>query len=147
MARVLYWHLTPDDVANKEYPEDKLIHWEIRSYLDEKSYISIYWFRSGVPFDKEPINGLAMYGYEIDDSIIEKVKDFISREFGGEVLTRSHRIFFDNSKVIIDNRSIAALAKKIDQQFKLISEVWLEFEDIEEGFAKKLFKKPLIIDK
>lgn len=147
MARILYWHLTPDNVANKEYPVDKLIHWEIRSYLNEQSYISIYWFKTGVPFDKEPINGLALYGYEVNNNVIEKVKDFVTQEFGGEVLMRSHRIFFDNSRIITDNRSIASLAKKIDEKFKTVSEIWLEFNDMEEEFAKKLFKKPLIIDK
>ncbi|GIU71552.1 MAG: hypothetical protein KatS3mg003_1031 [Candidatus Nitrosocaldaceae archaeon] len=147
MAKVLYWHLKPDDVADKEYPVDKLIHWEIRSYFDEQSYASIYWFKNGVPFDKEPINGLAMYGYELDEKIIDDIKEFINKEFGGNVLRRSHRIFFDGSKVIKDNRSIAELAKRLDDRFRCISEIWLEFEDIEEEFAKKLFKKPLIIEK
>ncbi len=147
MARVLYWHLTPDDIANKEYPIDKLIHWDIRSYLNEQSYISIYWFKNGIPFDKEPINGLAMYDYEVNNDIIEEIKDYINREFGGDILRRSHRIFFYNSKIITDNRSIALLAKKIDERFKTVSEIWLEFDEIDEEFAKKLFKKPLIIDK
>ena len=147
MAKVLYWHLTPDEVAGKEYPIDKLIHWEIRLFFDERSYISIFWFKEGVPFDKEPINGIAMYGYEIVDSKVEEVKDYLHEQVGGEVLRRSHRIFFEDSKRLLDNKSIAELANMLKDRFNAIVEIWLEFDGIDEKDAKKIFKKPLIIEK
>ncbi len=147
MARVLYSHLNADDVASKAYPEGHLIHWEIRSFFTEQSYISIYWFKYGIPFDKEPINGIAFYGYEADENILNDVREYLYKKFEGKLLVRSHRIFFDNSKVIIDNISIATLAKDIDKQFKCMSEISLEFDNIEEELVRQLFHRPLIIEK
>ncbi len=147
MAKVLCWHLSADEVANKVYPEENLIHWEIRSFFNEQSYISIYWFKYGIPFDKEPINGIAIYGYEVDNNILDRVKVFLHKKFEGNILTRAHRIFFDNAKRITDNVSIASLTKEIDKEFKCVSEIWLEFDNIDEGLIKQLFNKPLIIEK
>ncbi len=139
-------HITPKDLASREYPEDKLIHWEIRAYRGE-SYVSLYWFKEGIPFDKEPINGLALYGYEISDNDLKLFADYIHKEFGGNVLRRSYRIFLENSKIIKDNKSLADLAEDISREFKLVSEIWLEFDGIEESLAKRLFNAPIIINK
>ena len=64
MTRMLYWHLTPQEVNDTTYPVEKLVHWEIRVGFSEESYFSVFWFKMGVPYDKEPINGIAMYAVE-----------------------------------------------------------------------------------
>lgn len=147
MAKILYWHLTIDDVKNREYPTDKLVHWEIRTIINEESHLSIFWFRDGIPFDKEPINGIAMYGYEVEHNLVERMKDILHKELGGDILVRSHRIFLDKCNIRIDNKSIAELATKVSNELGYRSEIWLEFDNIDENYAKKLFNKPLIINK
>lgn len=139
MARMLYWHLTPQEVSSTPYPADKLVHWEIRCGFSEESYFSVFWFKVGVPYDKEPVNGVAMYAVECSNEIVAALEEFLKATLGGEILRRSPRIFLSGAKVGLENRFIANLANQLVSKFNAGSEIWLEFDGLTEDEVKKLF--------
>ena len=148
MARMLYWHLTPQEVSNTVYPVEKLVHWEIRCGFSEESYFSVFWFKAGVPYDKEPINGIAMYAVECSDEIVNALEDFLKSKFGGEILRRSYRTFLSGARIALDNRFIADLATQLTAKFSAGSEIWLEFDGLTADEVSLLFpSKSLTIAK
>jgi hypothetical protein len=139
MGRMLYWHLTIQEVSNTSYPVEKLIHWEIRCGFSEESYFSVFWFKVGVPYDKEQINGIAMYGVECSDEIVTALEDFLKNTLGGEIMRKSPRTFLSGARITLDNMFIANLATQLTKKFNAGSEIWLEFDDLTEDEEKQLF--------
>ncbi len=139
MARVLYWHLTPQEVLARPYPVDKLLHWEIRCILSNESYSSVYWFKAGVPYDKEPILGIAFYANGISKELEEKMIKFLQGKVGGTLMRRSYRTFFSDARIRIDNEYIARLALSMDEEFNARSEIWLEFDGLSDDEVKSLY--------
>ncbi len=139
MTRILYWHLTPQEVSETQYPMEKLNHWEIRCGFSEESYFSIYWFKVGIPYDKEPINGVAMYTVECSKEVGCALEEFLSSIIGGNILKRSYRTFFSGANVQLDNNSISDLAKKLVKKFNVGGEIWLEFDGLTDEEAQTLF--------
>lgn len=136
---MLYWHLTPQEVGETQYPAEKLVHWEIRCGFSEESYFSVYWFKVGIPYDKEPVNGIAVYTVECSKEVAAALEDFLSSTVGGTIVKRGYRAFFSGAKVGLDNRSISDLAKKLVAKFKAGGEIWLEFDGLTDEEAQRLF--------
>jgi len=136
---MLYWHLTPQEVSSTTYPVEKLIHWEIRCGFSEESYISVFWFKAGVPYDKEPITGIAMYAVECSEDIVTTLEDFLKNQLGGTIIKKSPRTFLSGARVALDNTFIANLATQVTKKFDAGSEIWLEFDQLTEDEAKQLF--------
>lgn len=139
MAKVLYWHLTPKEVAETNYPVEKVIHWEIRCGFSEESYFSIYWFKVGIPLDKEPVNGIAMYTVNCSKEVASELEEFLSNTVGGNIIKRGYRTFFSGADIERDNKSLSDLAKKLVEKFKAGGEIWLEFDNLTDGEAQTLF--------
>jgi len=139
MARMLYWHLTPQEVSGTPYPAEKLVHWEIRCGFSEESYFSVFWFKLGVPYDKEPISGIAMYAVECSEEIVTALEDFLKDTLGGSIIRKSPRTFLSGARVALDNGFIANLATQLTKKFNAGGEIWLEFDDLTEDEAKQLF--------
>jgi hypothetical protein len=148
MGRTLYWHLTAQEVNDTSYPAEKLLHWEIRCGFSEESYFSVYWFRTGTPYDKEPINGIAFYGVECSGEVMNALEDFLKNNLGGSIIKRGYRTFLSGAKVEIDNKFLADLALQITRKFGAGGEIWLEFEGLSEEEEQTLFpSKSLSITK
>ncbi len=139
MGRMLYWHLSPQEVSSTAYQVEKLIHWEIRGGFSEESYFSVFWFRGGILHDKEPINGIAMYAVECGPEIVNSLEDFLVNMIGGNVLKKGHRTFLSGAKITLDNKFIANLATQVMTKFGVGGEIWLEFDGLMEEEQKQLF--------
>lgn len=139
MTRTLYWHLTPQEVNNTPYPAEKLVHWEIRCGFSEESYFSVFWFKAGVPYDKEPISGVAMYAVECNDETVTVLEDFLKNVLGGSIIRKSTRTFLSGARIALDNKFIANLATQLTRKFNAGSEIWLEFDNLTEDEEKQLF--------
>ncbi|MEM0364659.1 MAG: hypothetical protein QW450_03970 [Candidatus Nitrosocaldus sp.] len=139
MARILYWHLTPQEVLAKPYPVDKLLHWEIRCILSAESYSSLYWFKAGVPYDKEPILGLAFYANGVSKGLEDEMIEFIHARVGGRLMRRGERTFFAYARAGIDNEYIARLALSMEAKFNARCEIWLEFDLLNDDEVKSLY--------
>lgn len=139
MTRALFWHLTPSEVGETPYPAEKLLHWEIRCGFSEESYFSVFWFKTGVPYDKEPVSGLGMYAVECSEEVTATVEDFLKRTLGGEIVRKSHRTFLSNAKVGLDNAFVSNLALQLSKTFGAGSEIWLELDGLGEEESKLLF--------
>ena len=141
MAKMLYWHLTPQEVSETPYPVEKLIHWEIRCGFSEESYFSIYWFKVGIPLDKEPINGVAMYTVECSKEVAAALEQFLSDTIGGNVVKRGYRTFFSGAKIGLDNKSISDFTRKLVAKFNAGGEIWLEFDGLTSEEVQTLFQE------
>lgn len=139
MARVLYWHLTPQEVLAKPYPVGKLLHWEIRCIISKESYSSIYWFKAGVPYDKEPILGLAFYAIGISKELEDEMIEFIHGKVGGRLMRRGERTFFADARIGIDNEYVAGFALSMEDKFDARCEIWLEFDLLSDDEVKSLY--------
>ncbi|MFQ5940342.1 MAG: hypothetical protein ACE5KA_01405 [Nitrososphaerales archaeon] len=138
MAKILYWHLTPQEVSETPYPAEKLIHWEIKCGFSEESYFSIYWFKVGIPYDKEPINGVALYMVECSQ-IANELEAFLLNTIGGKIVKRGYRTFFAGANIGNDNISLSDLAKKLVTEFHAGGEIWLEFDGLTDREVQTLF--------
>ncbi len=143
--RVLYWHLTPQEVLARSYPIEKLLYWEVRGYFSQESYFSIYWFKHGVPYDKEPIVGIVVYIIGFNEHAERSIVEFLHHRFGGEVMRRGYRTFIAFANVRIDNESVARLALDVAERFKVVCEIWLEFDNLSEDEVKALYTKAVPI--
>ncbi len=139
MTKMLYWHLTPQEVSDTAYPTEKLVHWEIRCGFSEESYFSIYWFKEGIPHDKEPINGVGMYTVECSKEVANSLEEFLSNTIGGSIVKRAYRTFFSGANIGRDNKSLSDLAKKLVSKFNAGGEIWLEFDALTDGEVQTLF--------
>ncbi len=136
--RILYWHLTPMEVLARPYPVEKLLYWEVRGYFSQDSYFSIYWFKAGIPYDKEPIVGLAFYTFNCNH-IENGMLRFLVERFRGEVMRRGNRVFIAYADVRSDNVSLADLATEVADRFKSVCEIWLEFDGLSDEEVKHLY--------
>lgn len=141
--RVRYWRLGITDVLNADYPVEKANHWDIKCMQGEHEHFGVFWFRYGTPFDKEPVNGICMYHNDVPKQTVEKVVEFLRSKFGGNVLYRQARVFFQGSKEFADARSIGTLANELSLKFNAPVELTIEFEKAtKEEVDQESFKLP-----
>ena len=128
--RIRYWRLTIKDLFLATYPLERANHWEIKCLQGEYEHFGVFWFRYGTPYDKEPVHGLALYYNDIPQNKVDELIDMLHNSFGGEILRRQARVFFNGSKEFADPQEIAKLANDISDRFKGPVEITMEFEGI-----------------
>ena len=128
--RIRYWRLNIREVLDARYPTEKVNHWEITCMFGEYQHCGIFWFKYGTPYDKEPVHGLSFYYNEIPQRTIQEIIDFLQLRFGGKVLYRQTRVFFEGSKEFADPKSIGMLANELSLAFNIPVEITIEFERI-----------------
>jgi hypothetical protein len=141
--RVRYWRLGITDVLDAKYPPEKANHWDIKCMQGEYEHFGVFWYRYGTPFDKEPVHGICFYQNDIPQKTLEQLIAFLQERFGGKLLQRQSRIFFQGSKEFADGRSIATLANDLSLKFNAPVELTLEFEKVsKEEVEQEAFKLP-----
>jgi hypothetical protein len=128
--RMRYWHLDIREVLNAKYPIEKANHWEITCMFGENQRFGIFWFKYGIPYDKEPVRGLCFYYNEIPQKTIQEMIDFLQSRFGGKILYRQTRVFFQGSNEFADPKSVGILANELSLRFNVPVEITIEFEKI-----------------
>jgi hypothetical protein len=128
--RMRYWRLDIREVLDAKYPTEKANHWEITCMFGEYQRFGIFWFKYGTPYDKEPVHGLCFYYNEIQQKTIQEITDFLQSRFGGKILYRQTRVFFQGSKEFADPKSIGILANELSLMFNVPVEITIEFEKI-----------------
>jgi hypothetical protein len=128
--RARYWKLTPDEVENFTYDEDKLVNWDMkctREPEEEAVFFGIFWYRKGIPIDYSSINGIAYYHNHIQSGEIPKITKFLKEKFGGKEFEKGSRIIMQDSKDVRSGKDIAALAKEVDTKFNTNTIITMEF--------------------
>lgn len=127
-VRVRFWRLTITDMLSAGYPVDKANHWDIKCMQGEYEHFGVFWFKYGIPFDKEPVNGLGMYFNEVPKQTVEDILSFLQSKFGGRILYRQSRAFLQGAKEFADPKSVAMLANELSLKYNAPVELTVEFE-------------------
>lgn len=128
--RLRYWRIGIADLAEANYPIEKVNHWEIKCMQGEYQHFGVFWYRYGTPFDKEPVHGICFYYNEIPLPVVQALTDFLLSKFGGKVLYRKTRVFLQGSNEFSDPKSIGMLAQEISLKFNAPIEITIEFEKV-----------------
>jgi hypothetical protein len=128
--RLRYWRIGIPDLAEANYPIEKVNHWEIKCTQGEYQHFGVFWYRYGTPFDKEPVHGICFYYNEIPLPVVQALTDFLLSKFGGKVLYRKTRVFLQGSNEFSDPKSIGILAQEISLKFNAPIEITIEFEKV-----------------
>jgi hypothetical protein len=128
--RLRYWRIGIPDLAEANYPIEKVNHWEIKCSQGEYQHFGVFWYRYGTPYDKEPIHGICFYYNEIPIPVVQALADFLQSKFGGKVLYRKTRVFLQGSNEFSDPKSIGILAQEISLKFNAPIEITIEFEKV-----------------
>lgn len=139
MTRARYWKLTPDEVAEFAYPEDRLLNWDIKCVREPEEdavFIGVFMYRNGTPVDYTPVKGITYYHNNVDRDELPAITGFLKKRYGGEEEEKSERILLKNSKEIYSPKEIADLARSIESEFGTKATITLEFQDLSEDDAK-----------
>jgi len=128
--RLRYWRIGIPDLAEANYPIEKVNHWEIKCMQGEYQHFGVFWYRYGTPFDKEPVHGICFYYNEISLPVVQALTDFLLSKFGGKILYRKTRVFLQGSNEFSDPKSIGILAQEISLKFNAPIEITIEFEKV-----------------
>jgi len=128
--RLRYWRIGFPDLAEANYPIEKVNHWEIKCTQGEYQHFGVFWYKYGTPYDKEPIHGICFYYNEIPIPVVEALADFLQSKYGGKVLYRKTRVFLQGSNEFSDPKSIGILAQEISLKFNAPIEITIEFEKV-----------------
>ncbi len=140
MSKQRYWKITPDEIENFTYNEEKLLNWEIkcvREPEEEAIFIGLFLYRKGTPWDYESIKGLTYYHNNIPRSELPPITKFLQDKFGGKMMEKSERIFLKDSKEIFSGKEIGSLAKEMEIKFNTKAVITLEFQDLSEEEMKE----------
>ena len=140
MSKQRYWKITPDEIEKFDYPEDKLLNWEIkctREPEDEAKFIGVFLYRNGTPFDYESVQGITYFHNNIPRSELPEITKFLQEKFGGKELEKGERIFLKGSKEVYSGREISTLAREIEQKFSAKPIITLEFRDLSQEEMKE----------
>src|SRR5438105_1691150 len=94
----------------------------------EYEHFGIFWFRYGIPYDKEPVNGLGMYFNEVPKQTVEDILAYLQSKYGGRILYRQSRAFLQGAKEFADAKSLGLLANELSLKYNAPVELTLEFE-------------------
>jgi hypothetical protein len=110
----------------------------------EYQHFGVFWYRYGIPYDKEPVHGICFYYNEIPQETIQRLADFLNNKFGGNILHRKTRIFLPGSKEFADPESIGTLANELSIKFNAPHDITLEFEKVtQEEQEQNAFNLPV----
>lgn len=139
MPRSRYWKITPDELTNFTYNEQKLLHWEIKCTREPESdavFFGVFMYRNGTPYDYESIPGIVYYYNNISKDEVPKITKFLHDKYGGKEMTKGDRIFLKDSKLIHSGTDLSNLAKELEVKFNTKSVISLEFEDMSQEELK-----------
>src|SRR5581483_7249210 len=102
--------------------------WDIKCMQGEHEHFGVFWYRYGIPFDKEPIHGLGVYFNDIPKDTVEKVLAFLQSKYGGRILYRQSRAFLQGAKEFADGKAVGVLANELSLKFNAPVELTVEFE-------------------
>ena len=141
--RLRYWRIGIPDLAEANYPIEKVNHWEIKCMQGEYQHFGVFWYRYGTPYDKEPVHGICFYYNEIPPHVVQTITDFLQSKFGGKVLFRKTRVFLQGSNEFSDPKAIGDLAHEISLKFNAPIEITIEFEKVtKEEQDQNIFNLP-----
>ena len=141
--RLRYWRIGIPDLAEANYPIEKVNHWEIKCMQGEYQHFGVFWYRYGTPYDKEPVHGICFYYNEIPTQVVQAITDFLQSKFGGKVLYRKTRVFLQGSNEFSDPKAIGNLAHEISLKYNAPIEITIEFEKVtKEEQDQNIFKLP-----
>ena len=140
MSKQRYWKITPDEIENFSYNEEKLLNWEIKGVRepeDQANFIGVFLYRNGTPFDYESVKGITFYHNNISRSELPSITKFLQEKFGGKEMEKGERIFLKDSKEIYSGKDIASLARELEKKFQAKPVISLEFRDLSTEEAKE----------
>ena len=138
--RSRYWKLTPEEVEQLTYPEDKVLNWEIkctREPEEEAQFIGVFLYRNGTPHDYEQVKGIVYFHNNIERKELPSITKFLKNKFGGDEIEKGERIFLKNSKEIYSGKDVGTLGKELESQFNAKAIITLEFDDLTEDEQKE----------
>ena len=133
MARSRYWKITPDELGDFSYDEDKLLNWEIKCVKEPESearFIGVFLYRHGTAYDYESVKGITYYHNNIPRQDLPSITKFLQNRYNGKEMEKGERIFLKDSKEIYSPKDLADLAKNMEQKFNTKAVISLEFEDL-----------------
>lgn len=140
MSKQRYWKLTPDEIENFSYNEEKLLNWEIKGIREPEEnavFIGVFLYRKGTPFDYNSVKGITYYHNNLPRTELPNITKFLKNKFGGKEKEKGDRIFLEDSKEIYSAKDIASLAKELESNFNTKSVISLEFENLTEDEKEK----------
>ncbi len=140
MARSRYWKITPDEMDDFSYDENKLLNWEIkcvREPEDEARFIGVFMYRHGTAFDYESVKGICFYHNNIDRKEIPSITSFLHGKYKGKEMEKGERVFLKDSTQIFSSKDIGDLAKEMETKFNTKAIISLEFEDLTQEQLKE----------
>ncbi|MDH3191544.1 MAG: hypothetical protein OEM18_02505 [Nitrosopumilus sp.] len=139
MARSRYWKITPQEMEQFSYNEDKLLNWEIKCVREPESearFIGVFQYRHGTPYDYESIKGITYYFNNISRKELPSITKFLQDRFGGKEMEKGERIFLKDAKQIYSPKDLTDLAASLEQKFNTKAIISLEFEDLSQEELK-----------
>ena len=133
MVRSRYWKITPDEMENFSYNENKLLNWEIKCIRAPESqamFIGVFLYRNGTPYDYESVKGITYYYNNIPRKEIPSITKFLQDKFNGKDMEKGERIFLKDSKEIYNPHDLASLARELEKKFNTKAIISLEFEGL-----------------
>jgi hypothetical protein len=133
LAKQRYWKITPDEMKDFVYDQEKLLNWEIKCTKDpeeEARFIGLFLYKNGTPYDYESVKGMTYYYNNIPRSDLPSITKFFQEKYGGKEMEKGERIFLKDSKEIYSAKEIATLAGEMERQFKAKAIITLEFQDL-----------------
>ena len=131
MARSRYWKITPDELGNFKYEQDKLLNWEIKCIREPESdaiFIGVFMYRDGTPYDYESIKGITYFHNNISRDELPDITKFLQAKYGGKEMEKGERIFLKDSKEIYSGDDLAGLARAMEEKFSVKAIISLEFD-------------------
>ena len=140
MARSRYWKITPDELGNFKYEQDKLLNWEIKCIREPESdaiFIGVFMYRDGTPYDYESIKGITYFHNNISRGELPDITKFLQSKYGGKEMEKGERIFLKDSKEIYSGDDLASLARAMEEKFSVKTIISLEFDGMTLDELKK----------
>lgn len=129
MARMRYWKITPEEAGALEYDREKLVNWEIKCALpDQSSFVGVFLYRRGTPFDYESVRGVCMYHNNVGKDVAGRVAGMLAERYGGKRIEKGERMFLKGSDEPYGGDEIGSLASAVESEIGGKAVISLEFE-------------------
>ena len=140
MSKQRYWKITPEEIENFTYDENKLLNWEIKGVRepeDQAQFIGVFMYRNGTAYDYESVKGICYFHNNIDRKELPSITSFLQGKFNGKEMEKGERIFLKDSKEIYASKDIGNLAKEMESKFNTKAIISLEFEGLTQEQLKE----------
>ncbi len=133
MARSRYWKITPDEMGDFAYDQQRLLNWEIKCIREPESeahFIGVFMYRDGTPYDYESLRGISYFHNNISRKEVPEITAFLQGKFGGKEIEKGSRIILKGSTELYSGRDIAGLARELEDRFDAKAIISLEFDGL-----------------